>query len=32
MSAVAADRMLVNLADTRTNQKAFGSIGTADDQ
>jgi hypothetical protein len=31
MMVLAADGMLVNLADTEANRKAFGSTGTADD-
>jgi hypothetical protein len=31
MTVLAADGMLVNLADTPANRKAFGSTGTADD-
>ena len=31
MTVLAADGMLVNLADTMANRKAFGSTGTADD-
>ena len=31
MAVLAADGMLVNLADTQANRKAFGSTGTADD-
>jgi hypothetical protein len=31
MTVLAADGMLVNLADTTANRKAFGSTGTADD-
>jgi hypothetical protein len=31
MMVLAADGMLVNLADTEANRKAFGSAGTADD-
>ena len=31
MTVCAADRMLVNIADTEANRKAFGSTGTADD-
>ena len=30
MTVLAADGMLVNLADTPANRKAFGSTGTAD--